>query len=168
MGSINKQWNIWELLFCWGPTRPPAKSRWTPSSIWEIHMFWRADFDLAGGGCGASKWRCQNHVFPIGGCTMVFPKVCFCYIRANGGKKRAKKSKNSKFKVKKDIKNIKNGLKWSILGHWGLRMGLYRSKNYDRIVFWRLRASKHPFLRVLRLFWRFFFSRFFHIFDPMP
>ena len=48
---------------------------------------------------------------------MVFPKVCFCYIRANGGKKRAKKSKNSKFKVKKIIKNIKNGLKWSILGH---------------------------------------------------
>ena len=48
---------------------------------------------------------------------MVFPKVCFCYIRANGSKKRAKKSKNSKLKVKKVIKNFKNGLKWSILGH---------------------------------------------------
>ena len=65
----------------------------------------------------------------------MWQNVCFCYIRANGGKKRAKKSKNSKFKVKKIIKNFKNGLKWSILGHGGLRMGLYRSKNYDRIVF---------------------------------
>ena len=39
---------------------------------------------------------------------MVFPKVCFCYIRANGGKKCAKNIKISTFMIEKIIKFIEN------------------------------------------------------------
>ena len=44
---------------------------------------------------------------------MVFPNVCFCYIRANGGKKRAESTKNTPNavfiidKMTKFIENIK-------------------------------------------------------------
>ena len=67
-----------------------------------------ASADWAGGRIGVPEWRCQNHVFPIGGCTMVFPKVCFCYIRANGSKKWAKNTQISTFMIEKIIKFIEN------------------------------------------------------------
>ena len=44
----------------------------------QIHMFSRADFDLAGGG---AQSEVQNYVFddnPIGGWTTGVQKVCVC------------------------------------------------------------------------------------------
>ena len=53
----------------------------------QMHMFSRADFDLAGGG---AQSEVQNYVFdnnPIGGCTPGVQKHCFCQQKANMIKK---------------------------------------------------------------------------------
>ena len=53
----------------------------------QMHMFSRADFDLAGGG---AQSEVQNYVFdnnPIGGRTPGVQKVCFCYQIANMNQK---------------------------------------------------------------------------------
>ena len=112
--------------------------------------------------CCAQKRRCRNRVFPIGGWTEMCQNVCFCYIRANGSKKKQNLN-DWRFEKQKKQKTSRNDRKWVVeTSGWSWK---------GQQTLWYNRFLTIPGLKIAIFegFKAYFvFSFFKRFFDPMP